>query len=203
MNSAPGDVVGFNPGLPTGGDVTARELRRSARAAAEQSAACAETSPRTALSAFLRLRSRRCRRGVDVSLWRRLGSDRRSYVPRSIPAPSARRMSAIFMAACAAASIRRPILAPTVNQARSKPQAVRDACEATGVPSAAVFTAGVQSNNIIEGYFGGNPRRRRRDLRHLHGGRGVSAELPARLRHEHRLFRYHARRRDCAARRRV
>jgi iron complex outermembrane receptor protein len=152
-----GDVVGFNPGLPTGGDVTAREIYGEVRVPLLSNLPLVQNL--TANGAF---------RFSDYDLdgvggvWTYLyGADWevtddltfRGQFQRAIRAPNVGDLYGGLRRSVDPATDPCSSRQPSAQQT----QAVRDVCEATGVPSAAVFTAGVQSNNIIEGYFGGNP----------------------------------------------
>ena len=79
--------------------------------------------------------------------------------------------------------------------------AVRQLCIATGVPAAAVFTAGVQPDNIIPARSGGNVDLQEESSDTLTFG-VVFTPSSCRVCGDRRLLRHHARRRDRAARRR-
>ena len=196
-----GDVVGFNPGLPTvGRHHGERDLRRGARPDPGGSAVRPEPQPPTAVPQ-LGLRPR----------WRR--PSRRPTCTASTGASMNRSRSA--------AQFQRAIRAPNIgdlygglqlnfptlidpcssrNTANRTP-AVRALCDATGVPAASVFTAGVQPDNIIPVRSGGNPICRKRARTRPRWCR-VHADRSSMTCRDHRLLRHQARRRHCAARRR-
>jgi outer membrane receptor protein involved in Fe transport len=146
-----GDVAGFNPGLPTSGSVSVKEVFGEVRVPI--------FSMLTANGAF---------RYSDYSLsgiggvWTYLGGAEfkpseditfRAQYQRAIRAPNVGELyggsQRIVGNATDPCSNRQPVAQQTTS--------VRDVCIANGVPAALVFTAGVQPNNIIPGDFGGNP----------------------------------------------
>ncbi len=151
-------MVGFNPGLPTGGSTIAGEVYGEVRVpiladlpfVKNLSANGASAIPTTNL------------KGVGGVWTYSVGGawqvTSRRQLPRPVPArhPRAERRR-ICTAACAqsfdAATDPCSSRAPTAQQTA----AVRAICVATGVPAAAVFTPGVQSNTIIGNLQGGNP----------------------------------------------
>ncbi|MET0497597.1 MAG: TonB-dependent receptor [Steroidobacteraceae bacterium] len=152
-----GDVVGFNAGLPTGGDVTAKEVYGEIRVPLVTDVPFVKDL--TANSAF---------RYSDYDLdgvgevWTYLyGLDWRvnddvafrGQFQRAIRAPN---VAELF------GGSRRSVEPATDPCSSGQPanlrtDAVRQLCIQAGVPAAAVFGAGVQPNTIIEAFFGGNP----------------------------------------------
>ncbi|HKE96946.1 MAG TPA: TonB-dependent receptor [Povalibacter sp.] len=152
-----GDVVGFNPGLPTAGDVTVKELFGEVRVPLLANLPFVENL--TANGAF---------RSSDYDLegvgrvstylygldWRLNPSVAfRGQFQRAIRAPNIGDLygglQLNFVTATDPCSSR--------SSAASRTEAVRQLCIATGVPAAAVFTAGVQPDGIIPARSGGNP----------------------------------------------
>ena len=152
-----GDVVGFNAGLPTGGDVTAKEIYGEIRVPLLEDVPLVKNL--TANSAF---------RYSDYDLegvgevwtylygldWR-LNDDVafRGQFQRAIRAPN---VAELF------GGSRRSVEPATDPCSSGQPvnarsDAVRQLCIQSGVPAALVFGAGVQPNTIIEAFFGGNP----------------------------------------------
>jgi iron complex outermembrane recepter protein len=152
-----GDVVGFNAGQPTGGSVTAKEVFGEVRI------------PLLADKPFLQnLTANGAFRSSDYNLdgvgrvWTYLYGldwrlDRnlafRGQFQRAIRAPN---VAELF------GGLRRsvdPATDPCSSRqpAAQRTPAVRQTCVASGVPDGLVFTPGVQSNDIIEAFFGGNP----------------------------------------------
>jgi outer membrane receptor protein involved in Fe transport len=150
-----GDVIGFNPGLPTSGDVTAKEIFAEVRV------------PILADLPFVQsLTANGGYRSSDYDLdgvgrvdtylygldWRVNESVAfRGQFQRAIRAPNIGDLygglQLNFQTLTDPCSSRN-----TANRTA----AVRALCEATGVPAAAVFTAGVQPDNIIPTRSGGN-----------------------------------------------
>jgi outer membrane receptor protein involved in Fe transport len=152
-----GDVAGFNPGLPTTGKVSAKEVFGEIRVPLIHNTPFIQNL--TANAAF---------RYSDYSLtgiggvWTYLGGldwrvNRdiafRGQYQRAIRAPNVNELfggtSRVVGTATDPCSDRVPVAQQTA--------AVRAVCVANGVPAAAVFTAGVQPNSIIPADFGGNP----------------------------------------------
>lgn len=152
-----GDVVGFNAGLPTGGSVTAKEVFGELRV------------PLLADNPFIQaLTANGAFRSSDYDLegvgrvWTYLYGldwrlDRnvafRGQYQRAIRAPN---VAELF------GGLRRSVEPATDPCSSRQPvsqrtDAVRQTCVANGVPADLVFTQGVQSNDIIEAFFGGNP----------------------------------------------
>ena len=152
-----GDVVGFNAGLPTGGNVTAKELYGELRVPILSELPFVQAL--TANGAF---------RNSDYDLegvgrvwtylygldWR-INPDLafRGQFQRAIRAPN---VAELF------GGLRRsvdPATDPCSDRqpAAARTDTVRQLCIQSGVPAALVFGGGVQPNNIIEGFFGGNP----------------------------------------------
>lgn len=152
-----GDVVGFNPGLPTEGDVTAREIFGELRIPLLGGMAFIDT---LAANAAFR-RSDYDLEGVGAVSTYLYGLDWRlnenvafrGQFQRAIRAPNVADLYGGLRQSVEPAtdpcSDRQPISGQT--------DAVRALCIASGVPEAAVFTGGVQSNTIIPALFGGNP----------------------------------------------
>ncbi|PSJ43599.1 TonB-dependent receptor domain-containing protein [Allosphingosinicella deserti] len=152
-----GDVAGFNPGLPTGGSVTAKEIYGEVRIPLLDELPLVQSL--TANAAF---------RYSDYDLsgvggvWTYLGGldwrvdDNiafRGQYQRAIRAPNVNELfggtQRIVGSAIDPCSSRQPV--------SQQNAAVRQVCIATGVPAPLVFTDGVQPNSIIPGDFGGNP----------------------------------------------
>ena len=152
-----GDVVGFNPGLPTEGDVTAKEMFGEVRMPILGGQPFVDDL--TANGAF---------RMSDYDLdgvgdvwtylygldWRWMKTSRSAVnIQRAIRAPNVAELYG---------GLRRSV-EPATDPCSEPPAglrqtaAVRALCVASGVPAASVFTAGVQPNNIIPALFGGNP----------------------------------------------
>jgi len=152
-----GDVVGFNPGLPTGGHISVKE-------------AFGEIGiPLIADKPFIKkLTTNGAFRYSDYELGG-VGAVRtwsaglgwqvtrdvtfRGQFQHAVRAPNVAELfgglSQSFDSATDPCSDRLP--------AAQRTEAVRNVCIATGVPASQVFTAGVQSNNIIGNLSGGNP----------------------------------------------
>lgn len=152
-----GDVVGFNPGLPTSGDVTAKELFAELRV------------PLLADLPFVQdLAANAAYRRSDYDLegvgavntylygldWR-LNEDIafRGQFQRAIRAPNVADLFGGLRQSVEPATDPCSDRQPT----SGRTDAVRALCIASGVPAAAVFGAGVQPNTIIPALFGGNP----------------------------------------------
>ena len=152
-----GDVVGFNAGLPTGGSITAKEVFGEVRLPILRDEPFFEEL--TLNGAF---------RYSDYSLdgvggvWTYLGGAEwqpvqdirfRAQFQHAIRAPNVGDLYAGSTRSVPVAtdpcSSRQPVAQQTA--------AVRAVCVATGVPTAAVFTAGVQPNNFFPVDAGGNP----------------------------------------------
>lgn len=154
---ASGDVSGFNPGLPTRGSTSVKEVFAEIRVPLIHNTPFIESL--TANSAF---------RYSDYNLdgiggvWTYLGGldwrvnhdvAFRGQYQRAIRAPNVNELfggvSRVVGVATDPCSSRAP--------AAQKTDAVRAVCVATGVPAAAVFTDAVQPNTIFPADFGGNP----------------------------------------------
>ena len=152
-----GDVVGFNPGLPTSGDVTAKELFAELRiplltdlpfvqdlaANAAYRRSDYDLEGVGAVNTYLY--------GMDWRLNENIAF--RGQFQRAIRAPNVADLFGGLRQSVEPAtdpcSDRQP--------ASGRTDAVRALCIASGVPAAAVFGAGVQPNTIIPALFGGNP----------------------------------------------
>jgi iron complex outermembrane recepter protein len=152
-----GDVVGFNPGLPTEGDVTAKEIFGELRIPILGGLPFVDM---LAANAAFR-RSDYDLEGVG-DVWTylygldwRLNEDIafRGQFQRAIRAPNVADLYGGLRQSVEPAtdpcSDRQP--------ASGRTDAVRALCVASGVPAAAVFGGGVQPNTIIPALFGGNP----------------------------------------------
>lgn len=152
-----GDVVGFNPGLPTEGDVTAKEIFGELRIPILGGLPFVDM---LAANAAFR-RSDYDLEGVG-DVWTylygldwRLNEDVafRGQFQRAIRAPNVADLYGGLRQSVEPAtdpcSDRQP--------ASGRTDAVRALCVASGVPAAAVFGGGVQPNTIIPALFGGNP----------------------------------------------
>lgn len=152
-----GDVAGFNPGLPTSGSISAREIFGEVRVPLIHDTFLIQNL--TANGAF-----RYSNYDLDGvgGVWTYLGgldwrvNDSvafRGQYQRAIRAPNVNELfgglTRIVGAATDPCSDR--------GTASDRSAAVRAVCVATGVPDALVFTGGVQPNNIIPADFGGNP----------------------------------------------
>jgi outer membrane receptor protein involved in Fe transport len=150
-----GDVAGFNAGLPTSGDITAKEIFAEVRV------------PIVAdVPAFENLSLNGAFRSSDYDLdgvgrvstylygmdWRVDGTFKiRAQFQHAIRAPN---IGDLF----GGQQLNFPTLVdPCSNQGTNQSQAVRDVCIATGVPAGSVFTQPVQPNNTVPVISGGNP----------------------------------------------
>jgi outer membrane receptor protein involved in Fe transport len=150
-----GDVIGFNPGLPTSGDVTAKEIFAELRVPilADLPFVQALTANGGYRSSDYDLdgvgRVDTYLYGLDWRVNESVGF--RGQFQRAIRAPNIGDLygglQLNFQTLTDPCSSRN-----TANRT----VAVRALCEATGVPAAAVFTAGVQPDNIIPTRSGGN-----------------------------------------------
>jgi outer membrane receptor protein involved in Fe transport len=152
-----GDVVGFNPGQPTGGSVTAREVFGEVRVPLLGDRAWVQSLAANGGFRF----SDYDLDGVG-GVWTYLyGADWRvnpdfafrGQFQRAIRAPN---VSDLF------GGTRRSVegaLDPCSSRqpATGQTEAVRQLCIQSGVPADLVWSAGVQPNDIVEGLFGGNP----------------------------------------------
>ncbi|MBL8268785.1 TonB-dependent receptor domain-containing protein [Steroidobacter sp.] len=152
-----GDVVGFNPGLPTEGDVTAKEVFGELRIPILTGLPFVDN---LAANAAFR-RSDYDLEGVG-DVWTYLyGLDWRlnetvafrGQFQRAIRAPN---VADLF------GGLRQSVEPATdpcsdKQPASARTDAVRALCIASGVPAASVFGGGVQPNTIIPALFGGNP----------------------------------------------
>jgi iron complex outermembrane recepter protein len=152
-----GDVVGFNAGLPTGGQLSAKEVFGEIRV------------PILSNTPFFQdLSLNGAFRYSDYSLagvggvWTYLGgadwrisSDiaLRAQYQRAIRAPNVGDLFGGLRRSVEPATDPCSSRQPTAGQTA----AVRALCVAAGVPTAQVFTLGVQPNTIIPADFGGNP----------------------------------------------
>ncbi|WP_284734441.1 TonB-dependent receptor plug domain-containing protein [Sphingosinicella terrae] len=152
-----GDVAGFNPGLPTSGSVTAKEIYGEVRVPLLRDTAFFHSL--TLNGAF---------RYSDYSLdgvggvWTYLGGAEwqptpdftlRGQYQRAIRAPNVAELYGGSRRSVEPATDPCSSRQPAAQQT----EAVRQICIANGVPAGLVFTAGVQPNNIIPADFGGNP----------------------------------------------
>jgi outer membrane receptor protein involved in Fe transport len=152
-----GDVVGFNAGLPTGGSISAKEVFGEVRL------------PILADTPFFEeLTLNGAFRYSDYSLdgvggvWTYLGGGEwqpvedirfRAQFQHAIRAPNVADLYAGSTRSVPVATDPCSSRQPAAQQT----SAVRAVCVATGVPAAAVFTAGVQPNNFFPVDAGGNP----------------------------------------------
>jgi len=154
---ASGDVVGFNAGLPTGGSITAKEVYGELRVPILADMPFFHSL--TANGAFRY--SKYSLSGVG-GVWTYLAGGEwapisdisfRGQYQRAIRAPNVNELygglSRTVPTATDPCSSRQPAALQT--------DAVRTTCTATGVPAAAVFTAGVQPNAFFPVDQGGNP----------------------------------------------
>jgi iron complex outermembrane recepter protein len=151
-----GDVVGFNPGLPTSGDITAKEYFAEVRvplladipAVQNLTLNGAYRSSDYDLDGVGRVATYLY--GLDWRLFESLAF--RGQFQRAIRAPNIGDLygglNLNFQTLTDPCSSRN-----TANQSA----AVRQLCIDTGVPATSVFTAGVQPENIIPTRSGGNP----------------------------------------------
>ncbi len=150
-----GDVVGFNPGLPTAGDVTSKELFAELRIpvladlflAQNLSLNAAYRSSDYDLDGVGRVSTYLY--GLD---WRLNDSFAfRGQFQRAIRAPN---IADLY----GGLQLNFPTLTDPCSSRNTANQteAVRQLCIATGVPAASVFTVGVQPDNIIPSRSGGN-----------------------------------------------
>jgi iron complex outermembrane receptor protein len=198
-----GDVVGFNPGLPTGGSTIVKEVYGEARV------------PILADLPFVKnLSANGAFRYSDYNLkgvggvwtysvggaWA-VTSDVnfRGQFQHAIRAPNVGELygglAQSFDAATDPCSSRAPAAQQTA--------AVRAVCVATGVPAAAVFTPGVQSNTIIGNLTGRQSERRHREVGHLHVRRGHHAARPSGSGRQRRLLQHRPGRRHLGPGRRA
>jgi outer membrane receptor protein involved in Fe transport len=150
-----GDVAGFNAGLPTSGDITAKEIFAEVRV------------PLIAdVPAIQNLSVNGAFRSSDYDLdgvgrvstylygmdWRVDDTFKiRAQFQHAIRAPN---IGDLY----GGQQLNFPTLVdPCSNQGTNQSQAVRDVCIATGVPSESVFTQPVQPNNTVPVITGGNP----------------------------------------------
>lgn len=151
-----GDVVGFNPGLPTAGEVSVKEiygevrvplltdlpLVRSLTANGGFRSSDYDLDGVGRVSTYLY--------GLDWRLNRSFAF--RGQFQRAIRAPN---IGDLF----GGLQLNFPTLTDPCSSRNTANQteAVRQLCIATGVPAAAVFTAGVQPDNVVPSRSGGNP----------------------------------------------
>jgi outer membrane receptor protein involved in Fe transport len=151
-----GDVVGFNPGQPTAGDVTVKEFFGEVRI------------PILAELPFVQsLTANGGYRSSDYDLegvgrvstylygldWRVNESVAfRGQFQRAIRAPNIAELYG-------GQQLNFPVLTDPCSDRNTanRTQAVEDTCIATGVPAGSVFTAGVQPNSTVPNITGGNP----------------------------------------------
>ncbi|MGF7147177.1 outer membrane receptor protein involved in Fe transport [Sphingomonas zeicaulis] len=154
---ASGDVAGFNPGLPTQGSTSVKEVFGEVRIPLLGDLPFVDSL--TANAAF---------RYSDYSLsgvggvWTYLGGldwrispdiTIRGQYQRAIRAPNVAELYGGVTRTVGVATDPCSSRAPTAQQT----EAVRAVCIATGVPASQVFTDSVQPNNIFPADFGGNP----------------------------------------------
>ncbi|HEV7606208.1 MAG TPA: TonB-dependent receptor [Steroidobacteraceae bacterium] len=151
-----GDVIGFNPGLPTAGDVTSKDyfaevripiladvpLIKNLTANGGYRSSDYDLDGVGRVSSYLY--------GLDWRLNESVGF--RGQFQRAIRAPNIGDLYGGLQLNF------QTLTDPCSSRAAAASQtaAVRAVCEATGVPPAAVFTAGVQPDNIIPTRSGGN-----------------------------------------------
>jgi iron complex outermembrane receptor protein len=151
-----GDVVGFNPGLPTAGSVSVKEVFGEVRVPLIHDTPFIENL--TANGAF---RYSNYSLGGIGGVWTYLGGADwrvsrdiafRGQYQRAIRAPSVAELYGGTNRVVGAATD------PCSNRGSAAQQtaAVRAVCVATGVPAAQVFSASVQPNSIFPADFGGN-----------------------------------------------
>ncbi|HEU4603420.1 MAG TPA: TonB-dependent receptor, partial [Steroidobacteraceae bacterium] len=152
-----GDVVGFNPGLPTAGDVTVREIFGELRVPILANLPAVQSL--TANGAFRSSdydlegvgRVSTYLYGLDWRVNQSIGF--RGQFQRAIRAPNIGDLygglNLNFVTAVDPCSNR--------GSAASQTEALRQLCIASGVPAASVFTSGVQPDAIIPARSGGNP----------------------------------------------
>ena len=151
-----GDVVGFNPGLPTAGDVTSKDFFAELRVPllAELPFVQNLTANGGVRSSDYDLegvgRVSTYLYGLDYRIHDTIAL--RAQFQRAIRAPN---IGDLF----GGLQLNFPTLTdPCSNRnTANRTDAVRDLCIATGVPAAAVFTAGVQPDNVVPSRSGGNP----------------------------------------------
>ena len=151
-----GDVVGFNPGLPTSGDVTSKDIFGEVRVPI-----LADIPGIKNLSLNGGYRSSDYDLdGVGRVATYLYGLDWRIHESIAIRAQFQRAIRAPNIGDLyGGLQLNFPTLTdPCSSRASAGNQtaAVRAVCEATGVPSAAVFTAGVQPDNVVPSRSGGN-----------------------------------------------
>lgn len=150
-----GDVAGFNAGLPTAGDITAKEIFAEVR-----------IPLLTDVTAFQDLSVNGAFRSSDYDLdgvgrvgtylygldWRVNDAFKvRAQFQHAIRAPN---IGDLY----GGQQLNFPTLIdPCSNQGTQQTNAVRDVCIATGVPADSVFTQPVQPNNTVPVISGGNP----------------------------------------------
>ena len=169
-----GDVVGFNPGLPTAGDVTSKELFAELRVpiladimlVQNLSLNAAYRSSDYDLDGVGRVSTYLY--GLD---WRLSDTFAfRGQFQRAIRAPN---IADLY----GGLQLNFPTLTDPCssrNTANQTPE-VRQLCIDTGVPAASVFTAGVQPDNIIPSRSGGNPNLQEESSDTTHIWRGAHA----------------------------
>ena len=152
-----GDVAGFNPGLPTRGSTTVKEVFGEVRVPLIHNTPFIDSL--VANGAF---RYSNYSLGGVGGVWTYLGGldwrvNRdiafRGQYQRAIRAPNVGELFGGVNRVVAVATDPCSSRAPAAQQTA----AVRAVCVATGVPTANVFSAVVQPNNIIPADFGGNP----------------------------------------------
>jgi len=152
-----GDVVGFNPGLPTGGSTIVKEVYGELRAPILADLPLVKNL--TANGAFRY--SDYNLKGVGGVWTYSVGGawavtsdlNFRGQFQHAIRAPNVGELYGGLAQSFDAATDPCSSRAPSAQQTA----AVRSVCEATGVPASQVFSAGVQSNTIIGNLSGGNP----------------------------------------------
>jgi len=151
-----GDVIGFNPGLPTAGEVTSKELFVEVRVPLLADLFLAQN---LSLNAAYRSSDYDLEGVGSVGTylygldWRLNESVAfRGQFQHAIRAPN---IADLY----GGLQLNFPTLTDPCSSRNTANQteAVRQLCIATGVPAASVFTAGVQPDNIIPSRSGGNP----------------------------------------------
>lgn len=152
-----GDVAGFNPGLPTRGDVSVKEVFGEVRVPLIHDTPFIDSL--TANGAF---RYSNYDLGGVGGVWTYLGGADWRVIPsvtlrgqyqRAIRAPN---VGELFGGTSRVVGVTTDPCSSRGSVAQQT-DAVRALCVATGVPAGAVFGAGVQPNNIFPADFGGNP----------------------------------------------
>lgn len=150
-----GDVVGFNPGLPTAGDVTSKDLFAEVRVPLLTDVPVVKSltlnggfrSSDYDLDGVGRVSTYLYGLDWRVNDWVAF----RGQFQRAIRAPN---IGDLF----GGLQLNFPTLTDPCSSRNTanRTDAVRDLCVATGVPLASVFTAGVQPDNVVPSRSGGN-----------------------------------------------